>query len=162
MNDKQKSALADVPQAHLSYLSPIANEDVEGIMRAEQQYGSSWKRRGGVGAYMMLCRKFDRIEQALSRQPLSDSDRENLRDTAESMVSDGAEHPGTDQATYDLLMRAANAIQPYDLFAHAEADKRPEGLIDDIRDLRRYLLLVEAELRARGIGHGAHRDNVDA
>jgi hypothetical protein len=48
-----------------------------------------------------------------------------------------------------------------DIFAAAEADERSEGLIDDIRDLRRYLMLVEAEMRARG-SKGAvsqHRDN---
>jgi len=33
-------------------------------------------------------------------------------------------------------------------------------VIDDVRDLRRYLLLVESELIARGKIHGAHRDNL--
>ena len=34
----------------------------------------------------------------------------------------------------------------YDIFLALEEDGRQEGLIDDIRDLRRYLLLVEAEM----------------
>jgi hypothetical protein len=34
----------------------------------------------------------------------------------------------------------------YDIFLALEEDQRPEGLIDDIRDLRRYLLLVEAQI----------------
>lgn len=33
-----------------------------------------------------------------------------------------------------------------DIFAAALADQRVEGIADDIRDLRRYLLLVEAEI----------------
>ena len=37
----------------------------------------------------------------------------------------------------------------FDVFAAAEKDQRVEGVIDDIRDLRRYLLLVEAELNER-------------
>ena len=37
----------------------------------------------------------------------------------------------------------------FDVFAAAEDDQRVEGVIDDIRDLRRYLLLVEAELNER-------------
>lgn len=49
--------------------------------------------------------------------------------------------------------------QNYDVFTAAEEDKRSEGIIDDIRDLRRYLLLVESELIARGTTHGTHRDN---
>ena len=37
----------------------------------------------------------------------------------------------------------------YDIFLALEEDKRPEGLIDDIKDLRRYLLLVEAHMRIK-------------
>ena len=38
----------------------------------------------------------------------------------------------------------------FDVFRAAETDTRPEGIIDDIRDLRRYLMLVEAELIRTG------------
>jgi len=34
----------------------------------------------------------------------------------------------------------------YDIFAAVAADARPEGLLDDIADLRRYLALVEAHV----------------
>jgi hypothetical protein len=37
----------------------------------------------------------------------------------------------------------------YDIFETIRKDPREEGIIDDIRDLRRYLLLVEAEM----LGH---------
>ena len=45
--------------------------------------------------------------------------------------------------------RIENQIQKFgwDIFAAAAADKRPEGIVDDIRDLRAYLLLVEAQVR---------------
>ena len=39
-----------------------AQNDLGALKRAETSYGDSWKRRGGVGAFMMLARKFDRIE----------------------------------------------------------------------------------------------------
>ena len=49
------------------------------------------------------------------------------------------------------------------VFEHIVADRRAEGVIDDIRDLRRYLLLVEAEMAARGVVEiGTARDNRDA
>lgn len=41
------------------------------------------------------------------------------------------------------------AASPYDVFEHIAADPHTHGLIDDIRDLRRYLMLVEAEVSAR-------------
>lgn len=30
----------------------------------DRHYGSSWRQRGGVGAFMVIARKWDRIEQA--------------------------------------------------------------------------------------------------
>tara|TARA_R100000808_G_scaffold15950_1_gene36358 strand:- start:12529 stop:12951 length:423 start_codon:yes stop_codon:yes gene_type:complete len=36
--------------------------DAEALSHAQKSYGDSWKRRGGVGAFMMLARKWDRIE----------------------------------------------------------------------------------------------------
>ncbi len=109
-------------------LKQVADLDVCGLMRAQESYGDSWKKRGGVGAFMMLARKWDRIEN-------------RVRCMAETM--DGQE------------------VSCYDIFGHIEADKRAEGIIDDIRDLRRYLMLVEAEMLMRGAdaAKSTSRDN---
>ncbi len=79
----------------------LSKDDVLGLHNSEQSYGDSWKQRGGVGAFMMLARKWDRIEKQV----------EGYR---------------------------------YDIFDAMANDKRPEGLLDDIRDLRRYLFLVDS------------------
>ena len=84
-------------------MKEIAQNDLEALKRAESSYGDSWKRRGGVGAFMMLARKWDRIENLTQK--------------------------------YD-----------YDIFHTIEEHPEETGVIDDIRDLRRYLLLVEAEM----------------
>ncbi len=73
------------------------------LEEAEQSYGDSWKQRGGVGAFMMLARKWDRLEKQVTEQG-------------------------------------------YDIFQAIAYDGREEGILDDIRDLRRYLFLVEAEV----------------
>lgn len=93
---------------YLNWLQEIADSDVASLEKSEKNYGDSWKKRGGVGAYMMACRKFDRLEKAMS------------------------EHYG------------------YDVFNGIEGDNRGEGILDDIRDLRRYLMLIEAEMCDRG------------
>ena len=82
----------------------IAEEDVQIIEDKDKQYGASWKRRGGVGAFMMLARKWDRIEELV---------KNNFG---------------------------------WDIFAAIRKDTRPEAILDDIRDLRRYLFLVETEM----------------
>ena len=78
--------------------------DAEGLSKAEESYGDSWKRRGGIGAFMMLARKWDRIENQVCKFN-------------------------------------------YDIFAAIESDRSLDGIIDDIGDLRRYLFLVEVEMR---------------
>ena len=85
----------------------ISAEDWTSLDKAEQDYGDSWRKRGGVGADMMLARKWDRLEKQVE------------------------EHG-------------------YDIFKAIETDTRPEGIIDDIRDLRRYLLLVDAHIQTKG------------
>ena len=85
----------------------ISAEDWTSLDRAEEDYGDSWRKRGGIGAFMMLARKWDRIEKQV----------------------------------FDYT---------YDIFLALEEDKRTEGLMDDIKDLRRYLLLVEAHMRTKG------------
>lgn len=47
----------------------------------------------------------------------------------------------------------------YDIFAAIAADKRPEGMIDDVRDLRRYLMAWEAEFMQRGLCPAELRKN---
>lgn len=92
---------------HMKYLSTISDEDVRFLHEREQTYQGSWKKRGGVGAFMMLARKWDRIENML-----------NNYDIFKAI----ADNPSGDDST----------------------------VLAEIRDLRRYLLLVEAEMVARG------------
>ena len=87
----------------ITIVEQVAQKDVTKLHKAEQSYGNSWKQRGGVGAFMMLARKWDRLEKQVNESN-------------------------------------------YDIFYAAKKDTRPEGILDDIQDLRRYLMLVEAEL----------------
>ena len=90
-------------------LAVIANEDVKVLKKKGESYGDSWKARGGVGAFMMLARKWDRIENQCK--------------------SHG-----------------------YDIFEAIKSKKGGipiDGLLDDVADLRRYLLLVEEEVTAQ-------------
>ena len=78
----------------------LANLDVSKLEQAERSYGDSWRKRGGIGAFMMLARKWDRIENQVTKNG-------------------------------------------YDIFESIYNDPSDTGILDDIRDLRRYLLLVE-------------------
>lgn len=107
--------------SYLEHLSQIAKEDVTGLEEAHTHYGDSCLKRGGVGLFMMLARKWDRLENSLRNEPSN----------------------------------------KWDVLEKIRSDSRAEGVIDDIRDLRRYLMIVEAA--ARDLGHTSaltkHRDN---
>lgn len=98
----------------MQFLPAVSTADNVALVKADASYGSSWKKRGGVGAFMMLARKWDRLSNYLEHAPAQ-----------------------------------------YDIFSAIAGDTRPEGIIDDIRDLRRYLMLVESEMLARGQCPGA-------
>ena len=87
----------------IKMVEEVTTSDVHKLHEAEKSYGNSWKQRGGVGAFMMLARKWDRLEKQV---------------------------------------KECN----YDIFNAVHIDRREEGILDDIGDLRRYLALVEAEV----------------
>lgn len=95
---------------HMDYLENVADQDIAELKRKEETYKGSWKKRGGVGACMMIVRKIDRLEVILEGYG-------------------------------------------YDVFEgiRTEPSGTDGSLIAEIRDLRRYLMLVEAEMLAQGI-----------
>jgi hypothetical protein len=100
-------------------IEEVAIRDVEALVNAEKSYGNSWKKRGGVGAFMMLARKWDRIENQVKKCQ-------------------------------------------YDIFNTIYEDPSSEGILDDIGDLRRYLFLVEAEMRAELGGYSLDTPHSEA
>lgn len=127
--DLYRQKFTTLPQGYrITHLKPtfkqqlqeVANKDVETLVVKDAEYGSSWKKRGGIGAFMMLARKWDRLETQMTV---------DVRDaTKENWYIDN----------YDIFERIEN-VEP----------KSGESLLETIRDLRRYLLLVETEINAR-------------
>ena len=97
---------------YLDALPTVAQRHVERLTEAHKHYGNSCLKRGGVGLFMMLARKWDRIENRVRHE--------------------------------------RSGAVPWDILEHIKADPRPEGVADDVRDLIDYLMIVEAELTARG------------
>ena len=98
---------------HMNFLQAVCDEDMRELRRKEETYKGSWKKRGGVGAFMMMARKWDRLEIILS-------DKNTRYDVFEKIMYEGG--GGEDGS-----------------------------VLAEIRDLRRYLILIEAEMMARDI-----------
>lgn len=96
------------------HLDAIAQEDIRYVRVKDRDYGSSWKKRGGVGAFMMLARKWDRLEEQCRKQG------------------------------WDIMEAIHHG-------AHTKAGQGTDGTsLAEVRDLRRYLLLLEAEMVEQG------------
>lgn len=95
--------------AQLLYHFPKASwqADASTLRVKDRDYGGSWCRRGGCGAFMMLARKWDRIENQVRN---SGSLQKALED--------------------------------------ADVD---DGIMDDIQDLRCYLILCLSWIAAKSI-----------
>ena len=56
----RRRAMADM--RHMDFLEDVLKTDLRVLQHKEKTYKGSWKKRGGVGAFMMMARKWDRIE----------------------------------------------------------------------------------------------------
>jgi len=60
--------MSDVDMGHMEFLEQVTIEDCASLREKEATYQGSWKRRGGVGAFMMMARKWDRLEVMVKNQ----------------------------------------------------------------------------------------------
>jgi hypothetical protein len=146
---------------HHDYLQRVADGDVRFILEKDRSYGASWKASGGRSAWFMLVRKIDRLRE-LMKKPADPPgfNLQNVDDTIEAIESgyqeDGtlsARAPGTIPATVSMFKHLRDCYTAENIFAMIR--KAPDGadgtVLAEVRDLRRYLLLVEAEMMARGV-----------
>lgn len=97
---------------HISQLELVQKADLANVIDKDASYGASWKQRGGIGAFMMAARKWDRLD--------------------------------------NMMM-----VRGYDIFAAIKGDagvrQGTDGtVLAEVRDLRRYLSLIEAQMVASG------------
>lgn len=143
-----------VDMRHMEYLEAVAASDVAVLRRKEATYAGSWKRAGGVSAWMMGRRNMDRLLKMMSAPEtphgfsLADLD-DVIAQSRESALKDGA---GDCTVDYSILEYLRDAYVAQDVFARIELD--PSGqdgsVLACLRDLRRYMMLIEAEMVARG------------
>lgn len=60
--DEQKLLKLKTDFPWLAHLEFVAADLLRTLYDKESTYRGSWQKRGGVGAFMMLARKWDRIE----------------------------------------------------------------------------------------------------
>ena len=129
------------------YLEKVAKEDVRFLIERDKTYGGSWKQSGGRSAWFMLARKMDRLREIMKRpDPPIDFDPDEIN------VGYALEEQKC-QKHVDYLLRCFRSEDIFEMIQN-EANLEVAGddgtALAEVRDLRRYLLLVESEMVARG------------
>ena len=65
LSEKFKTQSAEMPDTDYSWIRTKASDLVDLLIKKNSEYGSSWRRRGGVGAFFTIWRKADRLEAQL-------------------------------------------------------------------------------------------------
>lgn len=116
-------------------LLPIAQNDVDFLIKKDTSYGASWKKSGGRSAWFMAVRKIDRLLELMA--PPEPPPGFNIWNIT-----------STDGVSY--LQKCYYSENIFGMIA--EKPKGEDGsVLAEIRDLRRYLLLIEAEMVERGV-----------
>lgn len=146
---------------HLDHIDTIARSDTDVLRAKEATYQGSWKRAGGRSAWFMMRRNMDRLLAMMAPPPPHENFRlQNVRDLADSVdrapfgggrmdveINSSVHNYATD------LRYLCDSHVSEDIFAKIE--ERPGGedgtVLACLRDLRRYLMLIESEMLARGV-----------
>lgn len=153
-----------VDMDHMKYLDDVADGDVLVLEKKESTYQGSWKAAGGRSAWFMMRRNMDRLITMMKKPEtpkifnLTNVDdtieaiKDPLRDGGDSL-NNNVKFPGTLEATVDMLQYLRDCYVSENIFAAIRAN--PSGddgtVLACLRDLRRYLVLIEAEMMARGV-----------
>ncbi len=65
LSEKFKTQSAEMPDTDYNWIRTKASDLVDLLIKKNSEYGASWRRRGGVGAFFTIWRKADRLEAQL-------------------------------------------------------------------------------------------------
>lgn len=138
---------------HMTHLETVARGDVAVLREKESTYQGSWKRAGGRSAWFMARRNMDRLISMLA--PPRDQIQFSLLDLNDVIDQAEKREETNSDCTVDVsVMRyLRDSYVAEDIFAKIE--ERPSGedgtVLACMRDLRRYFILIEAEMIAESV-----------
>lgn len=142
---------------HMRHIDAIAASDCDVLREKESTYRGSWKAAGGRSAWFMMRRNMDRLLTMM--RPPSAPDGWSIADyedcVQQSEEKDKKSQFGDGDVTVDhsIARYLLDSYVAEDIFAKIEQNQSGDDgtVLACLRDLRRYLLLIEAEMAARGM-----------
>jgi len=145
---------------HMNHIVSVTANDVNVLREKESTYAGSWKRAGGRSAWFMMRRNMDRLITMMKPPEVPELFRvQNMRDLAENIdkaefgggVMNVEVHTSAHNYVADLKFLCDSHVAE-DIFAKIQEHPAGEDgtVLACLRDLRRYLVLIEAEMVAEG------------
>ena len=136
---------------NLKFLKLVAINDVNCLLEKEKTYKGSWKKSGGKSSWSMIQRKIDRLT-VLMAHPVEPNNLD-LDGLMDRLNYDGLLPEDIDAVEFLVKSHSAGDV----FYKITEEETLSGGVGEDgsvlaeIRDLRRYTMLLESELVARGV-----------
>ena len=93
--------VSKIPHTDFDALEDYIFSNIELLRKKDSEYGASWCRRGGVGAFFTVWRKVDRLEEQLKRVQF------NILDVNQ----DPASTESLDETMKDLMLYLALVLE---------------------------------------------------
>jgi len=106
-----------IPHTDFEVLRDILNEGVDLVKKKDAEYGASWCKRGGVGAFFTIWRKIDRLEEQLKRVQYNILDISVDEDSTESL----------DETIRDTILYLALALEKRKAFRQLRLNSNTEN-----------------------------------
>lgn len=140
---------------HLERLDAVADSDTAVLRRKESTYQGSWKAAGGQSAWFMFRRNMDRLIKLMA--PPAVISGFSLQDLDDCLQQSWAEGSGMLAGDCTLDVSIVQYLRDHyvsqDIFTKIEENPLGQDgtVLACLRDLRRYALLIEAEMVSQGM-----------
>jgi hypothetical protein len=138
---------------HMKHLQAVVDSDVRVLQKKEATYQGSWKRAGGRSAWFMMRRNMDRLIEMMKKPDAGHGF--SVEDLDDAIRHATVREPTNQDVTLDasIVKYLRDSYLAENVFAkiRENPDGRDGTVLACLRDLRRYLTLIEAEMISRGV-----------
>lgn len=141
---------------HMLHIDAIAESDCNVLRMKERSYKGSWKKTGGRSAWFQFERNMTRLQNMLAKPADAEGfSMADLDDCIQQAQMEDQDQDGTGDCTLDvsIVKFLRDCYVSENIFAKIRENPNGEDgtVLAALRDLRRYALLIEAEMISRGV-----------
>jgi hypothetical protein len=139
---------------HMKHIDAVVDSDTAVLRQKESTYQGSWKAAGGRSAWFMFRRNMDRLLSMMKKPPEVDGfSMVDLDDCIQQAWSEADKASGDCTMDVSIVQYLRDSYVSENIFAKIRENPLGQDgtVLACLRDLRRYAILIEAEMVGRGV-----------